>query len=206
MSGSLHPAATHRRRHRQEKRNKLRAKLAAAPAGERAAIEAKLQRTYLLFPRYEAVQVATTRRWFLRREGPGDAGSTTQWRYKSLKVDELLNVRRYPKMTFASCQAGDRSDCLAIRSDDVHGHVRIRASPALSRARPCASTFSSVVISGRSLSNVSWMSARHVARRPIRSAARESPAAESRTHSIGPRADGESRRRGGTQDREAGEG
>lgn len=35
---------------------------------------------------------------------------------------------------------------------------------------------------------------RHLARRPIRSAARESPAAESRTHSTGPRADGESRR------------
>ena len=50
MSGSLHPAEIHRRRHRQEKRNKLRAKLAAATAGERAAIEAKLQRTYLLFP------------------------------------------------------------------------------------------------------------------------------------------------------------
>ena len=50
MSGSLHPAEIHRRRHRQEKRNKLRAKLAAAPAGERAAIDAKLQRTYALVP------------------------------------------------------------------------------------------------------------------------------------------------------------
>jgi hypothetical protein len=50
MSGSLHPAEIHRRRHRQEKRNKLRAKLAAAPAGERAAIDAKLQRTYSLVP------------------------------------------------------------------------------------------------------------------------------------------------------------
>ena len=50
MSGSLHPSEIHRRRHRQEKRNKLRAKLAAAPAGERAAIEAKLQRTYSLVP------------------------------------------------------------------------------------------------------------------------------------------------------------
>ena len=48
MSGSLHPTEIHRRRHRKEKRNKLRAKLAAAPAGERAAIEAKLQRTYSL--------------------------------------------------------------------------------------------------------------------------------------------------------------
>jgi len=50
MSGSLHPTEIHRRRHRNEKRNKLRAKLAAAPAGERAAIEAKLQRTYALVP------------------------------------------------------------------------------------------------------------------------------------------------------------
>ena len=50
MSGSLHPAEIHRRRHRQEKRNKLRAKLAAASAGERAAIDAKLQRTYALVP------------------------------------------------------------------------------------------------------------------------------------------------------------
>jgi hypothetical protein len=55
MSGSLHPAEIHRRRHRQEKRNKLRAKLAAAPAGERAAIEAKLQRTFAR-PRHEALQ------------------------------------------------------------------------------------------------------------------------------------------------------
>jgi hypothetical protein len=50
MSGSLHATELHRRRHRKEKRNKLRAKLAAAPAGERAAIEAKLQRTYSLVP------------------------------------------------------------------------------------------------------------------------------------------------------------
>jgi hypothetical protein len=50
MSGSLHPTEIHRRRHRKEKRDKLRAKLAAAPAGGRAAIEAKLQRTYSLFP------------------------------------------------------------------------------------------------------------------------------------------------------------
>jgi hypothetical protein len=48
MSGSLHPTALHRRWHRKEKRSKLRARLAAAPAGERAAIEAKLQRTYSL--------------------------------------------------------------------------------------------------------------------------------------------------------------
>jgi hypothetical protein len=48
MSGSLHPTEIHRRRHRKEKRNKLRAQLAAAPAIGRAAIEAKLQKTYPL--------------------------------------------------------------------------------------------------------------------------------------------------------------
>ena len=47
MSASLHPTAIHRRRHRKKKRNKLRARLAAAPAAVgRAAIEAKLQKTY----------------------------------------------------------------------------------------------------------------------------------------------------------------
>jgi hypothetical protein len=47
MSGSLHPTDIHRRRHRKKKRDKLRAKLAASPAAtERAAIEAKLQKTY----------------------------------------------------------------------------------------------------------------------------------------------------------------
>ena len=50
MSASLHPTEIHLRQHRKEKRNKLRAKLAAAPTGERAAIEAKLQRTSSLFP------------------------------------------------------------------------------------------------------------------------------------------------------------
>ena len=45
MSGSLHPVAIHRRRHRAEKRNKLRARLAAAPAGGRAALDAKLKKT-----------------------------------------------------------------------------------------------------------------------------------------------------------------
>jgi hypothetical protein len=48
MSASLHPTAIHRRRHRTEKRKKLRAQLAAAPAVGRAAIEAKLQKTYAL--------------------------------------------------------------------------------------------------------------------------------------------------------------
>ena len=48
MSGSLHPTEIHKRQHRKEKRDKLRAQLAmAAPAG-RAAIEAKLQKTYVL--------------------------------------------------------------------------------------------------------------------------------------------------------------
>ena len=46
MSASLHPGAIHRRQHRTAKRNKLRARLAAAPVGTRAALEAKLQRTY----------------------------------------------------------------------------------------------------------------------------------------------------------------
>jgi hypothetical protein len=48
MSASLHPTEVHRRRHRTAKRNKLRAQLAAAPAAGRAAIEAKLQKTYAL--------------------------------------------------------------------------------------------------------------------------------------------------------------
>ena len=48
MSGSLHPTEIHHRRHRKEKRHKLRARLAAAPAAERSAIEAKLQKTYAL--------------------------------------------------------------------------------------------------------------------------------------------------------------
>jgi hypothetical protein len=46
MSASLHPVEVHRRRHRAEKRNKLRARLAAVPAVGRAALEAKLQKTY----------------------------------------------------------------------------------------------------------------------------------------------------------------
>ena len=48
MSASLHPTEIHRRRHRKEKREKLRAQLAAAPVAGRAAIEAKLQKTYSL--------------------------------------------------------------------------------------------------------------------------------------------------------------
>ena len=48
MSASLHPNEIHRRQHRKQKRDKLRARLAAAPAVGRAAIEAKLQKTYAL--------------------------------------------------------------------------------------------------------------------------------------------------------------
>jgi len=48
MSASLHPNEIHRRQHRKQKRDKLRAQLAAAPAVGRAAIEAKLQKTYAL--------------------------------------------------------------------------------------------------------------------------------------------------------------
>ena len=50
MSGSLHPTEIHRRRHLKKKRMKLRAKIAAAQASHRAAIEAKLQKTYALLP------------------------------------------------------------------------------------------------------------------------------------------------------------
>jgi len=48
MSGSLRPTEIRRRRQREEKRKKLRSRLAAAAVGERAALEAKLQRTYSL--------------------------------------------------------------------------------------------------------------------------------------------------------------
>ena len=66
MSGSLHPTEIHRRRHRKEKRNKLRAQLAAAPAAGRAAIEAKLLKTYPLgLARSRPRQKPTTRRRFL---------------------------------------------------------------------------------------------------------------------------------------------
>ena len=49
MSASHHPTDIHRRQQRKKKRNKLRARIAAAPASERAALEAKVQRTYSLF-------------------------------------------------------------------------------------------------------------------------------------------------------------
>ena len=46
MSASHHPTDIHLRQHRAKKRDKLRARIAAAPATGRAALEAKLQRTY----------------------------------------------------------------------------------------------------------------------------------------------------------------
>jgi hypothetical protein len=46
MSASHHPTDVHLRQHRAKKRNKLRARIAAAPATGRAALEAKVQRTY----------------------------------------------------------------------------------------------------------------------------------------------------------------
>ena len=61
MSGSSHYAEINRRRHRKEKRNKLRAQLGGATAAGRAAIEAKLLKTYPLglpqAPRAEAPKV-----------------------------------------------------------------------------------------------------------------------------------------------------
>jgi len=49
MSASHRPTDIHLRQHRTKKRNKLRARIAAAPATGRAALEAKLQRTYSPF-------------------------------------------------------------------------------------------------------------------------------------------------------------
>jgi hypothetical protein len=50
MSASHHPTDIHLRQHRAKKRNKLRARIAAAPAAAgRAALEAKVQRTYSPF-------------------------------------------------------------------------------------------------------------------------------------------------------------
>jgi len=46
MSASHHPTDVHLRQHRAKKRNKLRARIAAAPAAGRAALEAKVLRTY----------------------------------------------------------------------------------------------------------------------------------------------------------------
>jgi hypothetical protein len=49
MSASHHPTDIHLRQHRAKKRDKLRVRMVAAPATGRAALEAKLQRTYSPF-------------------------------------------------------------------------------------------------------------------------------------------------------------
>ena len=49
MSASHHPTDIHLRQHRAKKRNKLRARIAAAPATGRAALEARVLRTYSPF-------------------------------------------------------------------------------------------------------------------------------------------------------------
>jgi hypothetical protein len=49
MSGSHRPTDIHLRQHRTKKRNKLRARIAAAPASGRAALEARVLRTYSPF-------------------------------------------------------------------------------------------------------------------------------------------------------------
>lgn len=51
MSASHHPTDVHLRQHRIKKRNKLRARIAAAPVVGRAALEAKVLRTYSPFHR-----------------------------------------------------------------------------------------------------------------------------------------------------------
>ena len=63
MSASHRPTDIHLRQYRVKKRNKLRARIAAAPATERAALEAKVLKTYSAFhslqkekPAPEAVQ------------------------------------------------------------------------------------------------------------------------------------------------------
>ena len=49
MSASHRPTDIHLRQHREKKRAKLRARIAAAPASGRAALEARVQRTYSPF-------------------------------------------------------------------------------------------------------------------------------------------------------------
>jgi len=49
MSASHRPTDIHLRQHRAEKRDKLRARIAAAQAAGRAALEARVQRTYSPF-------------------------------------------------------------------------------------------------------------------------------------------------------------
>ena len=49
MSASHRPTDIHLSQHRAKKRNKLLARIAAAPASGRAALEARVQRTYSPF-------------------------------------------------------------------------------------------------------------------------------------------------------------
>jgi len=49
MSAGHQRTDIHLRQHRTKKRDKLRARIAAAPAGGRAALEAKVMRTYSAF-------------------------------------------------------------------------------------------------------------------------------------------------------------
>ena len=49
MSASHRRTDIHLRQHRTKKRDKLRARIAAAPAAGRAALEARVQRTYSAF-------------------------------------------------------------------------------------------------------------------------------------------------------------
>lgn len=56
MSASRHPTDTHLRQHRAKKRNKLRARIAAAPASARAALEAKVKRTYSPFHTFDPIK------------------------------------------------------------------------------------------------------------------------------------------------------
>jgi hypothetical protein len=49
MSASHHPTDVHLRQHRKQKRDRLRARIAAGPASGRAALEAKVLRTYSPF-------------------------------------------------------------------------------------------------------------------------------------------------------------
>lgn len=49
MSASHHPTDIHLRQHRAKKGDKLRGRIAAAPAHARAALEARVLRTYSAF-------------------------------------------------------------------------------------------------------------------------------------------------------------
>lgn len=58
MSASHHPTDIHLRQHRSKKRDKLRARIAAAPVVARAALEARVQRTYSPFHRPAVAKLA----------------------------------------------------------------------------------------------------------------------------------------------------